>query len=282
MNPEELDEALEQLYAAAQLASGEGLKEEALKKVQEALDLLEAHGEESERHSFIDFMMLMGDICWAAGDYEGAYQSYHKVEQAEPERHDARAAMGVSLYHLCRFTAAQVILEMCTLDEPDDAEAWYYLGLLNLRLGKHEVAYKHFAMAHELQENNFLLPVEMPEEEIISIAEAIFDELPESIRDALENVPIILQARPEEELLYSCDPPMDPTVLGIFDGVPLPERDSTYQETTPTRIVLFYENIWLVAGDRTTLEEELWVTMKHEIGHFFGLSEEELAERGLD
>jgi len=60
------------------------------------------------------------------------------------------------------------------------------------------------------------------------------------------------------------------------------DESSSTIHTAPTRIVLFSENIWLIAGDRATLEEELWVTLKHEIGHYFGLTEEELAERGLD
>ncbi|MCC6547700.1 metallopeptidase family protein [Candidatus Sumerlaeota bacterium] len=280
--PDNIDPQLEQLYNSAQSASSEGLKEEALKKCEEAIELLESYGEETERHSFSDFVMLMADIHWTAGDYEAAYGEYQRVANHDPERSDARVAMGVALYHLCRFTASQTILEMCSLEDPEDAEIWYYLGLLALRSEKRELARNHFELAHELQENRFLLPVEITETEITEIVQALVDEIPEAIRNALDNVPVILETRPPDELLFSSDPPIDPTVLGIFDGIPVIEESSTTIHTAPTRIVLFSENIWLIAGDRATLEEELWITLKHEIGHYFGLSEEELAERGLE
>lgn len=282
MTPEELDEALNQLYHSAQSASSEGLKDEALKRCEEALELLESNGEDTERHSFADFVMLIADIHWSAGDYERAYQDYHRVALNDAERLDARVAMGVALFHLCRFQAARTILEMCSLDDPDDAETWYYIGLLALREGKRELAMSHFNSAHELQEDRFLLPVDISEAEIAEIVERLVEEIPQPIRRALENVPIILEKRPEEDMLFSADPPLDPTVLGIFDGIPAIDMGSTTIETSPTRIVLFYENIWLLAGDRATLEEELWITLKHEIGHYFGLNEEDLAERGLD
>jgi predicted Zn-dependent protease with MMP-like domain len=282
MSPEELDQQLEQLFHAAQSASSEGLKDEALKKCEEALELLENFGEDTERHSFSDFVMLMADIHWAAGDYERAYGEYQRVALQDPERSDARIAMGVALYHLCRFAAAQTILEMCSLDDPEDAEVWYYLGLIALRHDKHDLAMSHFELANELQENRFLVPLEINEDDIVALMERLLDEIPGPIRDAIANVPIILEKHPTDELLFSSDPPIDPTVLGIFDGVPVIDTGSTSIETSPTRIVIFYENIWLIAGDRETLEEELWVTLKHEIGHFFGLSEEDLTERGLD
>lgn len=281
MSPEELDKALEQLYHAARSASSEGLKEEALKKCEEALGLIETYGEDSEHHTYSDFVMLEGDIFWGAADWEQAYQAYHKVALNDPERSDARVAMGVSLFHLCRFMASQVVLEQCSLDEPDDAEVWYYLGLLALRRDQPAIAMKFFREAHELEEDRFFVPVEMTDAEILEIVERMVAEIPEALRKPLENVPIVLEKRPSEELLFTADPPMDPTILGLFEGVPLPARDSTTVITAPDRVILFAENIWLVAHDRETLEEELWITLKHEIGHYLGLSEEDLAERGL-
>jgi len=282
MTPDDLDERLEQLYQGAQSASSEGLAEEALKRSHEGMELLEANGEDTDHHSYSDFVMLTADIHWSAGDYEEAYKHYHRVMVNDPERNDARVATGVALYHLCRFTAAQALLEMCSLDDPDEPEAWYYLGLLALRQDRTEVAMQHFSVANELMEDRFLLPEEIEEKDIVEIVERHLNELPDAIAAALDNVPIILEKRPSEELLFSSDPPMDPTVLGIFDGLPLTEESTLDAVLSPTRIVLFYENIWVLAKDRVTLEEELWITLKHEIGHYFGLSEDDLAKRGLD
>lgn len=282
MNPEELDQQLERLHQSAKSASSEGLTEEALRLCDEALALLETYGEDTERFTYSEFVMLTGDVYWGAGDWEMAYESYERVALNDPDRPDARVAMGIALFHLCRFQAAQTTLEMCSVSEPDDPEVWYYLGLLALRNDKRDLAMVHFETASELQEDRFSMPVEVTEDEVLDLTERLLEEIPEPIKDALQNVPIVLEKRPSEAFLFTCDPPMDPTVLGLFEGVPMVEADSSAVVTSPNRIVLFLENIWIVAGDPDKLEEELWITLKHEIGHYFGLSEEDLAERGLD
>ena len=281
MTPEELDQRLDALYTSAQLASSEGLTDEAIRRCEEALSLLETYGEETEHHTFTDFMMLIGDVHWTGGDYEEAYQHYARVAGMDPDRRDARVAMGVALYHLCRFQASQSILELASLDDPEDPEVWYYLGLLALRRDQKAVAMNHFRHAHELQDNRFPLPVEISEDDVVELVDRMLGELPADMKKALGNVAIIVEPRPDEDLLFSNEPPMDPTLLGIFEGTPHGLQSSEIQ-IMPTRVVLFYENIALVAGDRETLEEELWITLKHEIGHYFGLNEDELAERGLD
>lgn len=282
MEPEELDGALVHLYQSATSASSEGLTEEALKRCEQALELIETWGEEGETHSYSDFIVLKGDIHWGTGDYEEAFRSYYNVILNDPERFDARVACGVALYHLCRFHASREMLEKCSLEDPENPEVWYYLALLALREDDRALAMLFFDNAHELNEERYHLPVEITEEEIRDIVNRQIDTIPEEIRAVLDNVPIILETRPPMDLLFSESPPMDPTLLGLFDGLPLPEMSSENVVPTPTRIILFTENIWVAAHDRETLEEELWVTLKHEIGHFLGLNEEELAERGLD
>ena len=283
MEPDDdMEQRLERLYEAASSASAEGRMEDALRLCDEALELIESAGDEAESYSYSDFVMLIGDAHWGAGEYEEAYQAYHKVALNDPDRIDARVAVGVSLFHLCRFQAAQAQLEMCSVDDPGSAEAWYYLGLLSLRREQRELAMRHFETANELLEERFKVPVRIEEKDIIAIVERLVGELPAELRKALANVPIVIEKRPDEDLLFSEDPPMDPLILGLFDGIPLTEMAHDVIVTKPTRIILFIENIWLVAYDRATLEDELWITLKHEIGHFLGLNEDELAERGLE
>jgi predicted Zn-dependent protease with MMP-like domain len=281
MEPDDLENKLDQLYQSAQVASSEGLHEEALDRCDEGLRLIESNGDEGDRHSYSDFVMLTGDIHWGAGDYEEAFVAYQRVALHDPERTDARVAMGVALFHLCRFHASRAILEAVTVEHPDDGEAWYYLGLLALRDGKRDLAQTHFFRAHESDEERYFLPVDITEEEIIRIVEQQIADIPAELHESLENLPILIEALPGEELLMASDPPLDPTLLGIFEGTPLPEQSSMDPVTSPTRIVLFLENIRMVSRDRQELEDELWVTLKHEIGHFYGLDEDELEARGL-
>lgn len=282
MDPEELDKTLTHLYQSAQSASSEGLTDEALHRCEQALELIETWGDDAESHGYSDFIMLKGDIQWGAGNYEEAFQAYHRVALNDPDRHDARVAVGVALFHLCRFHSAREVLEKCSADDPDNPETWYYLGLIALRFDERPLALRYFDLAHDLNEERYQIPVEITEEEIRDIVDAQIETVPEQIREVLANVPIILEKRPSMDLLFSENPPMDPTLLGIFEGIPYPDSGPSTIVTTPTRIVLFTENIWLVANDRETLEEEIWVTLKHEIGHFLGLDEDDLAERGLD
>lgn len=282
MSPDELEARLDQLYSSAHSASSEGLRDEALRRCEEALALLEDYGEETERHSYADFVMLMGDCYWGAGEYEDAYRSYNRVVVNEPDRLDARVATGVALYHLCRFTAAKAVLEMCSLDIADDGETWYYLGLIALREERHELAMHFFETAAELEEQRFHIPSEVPEHELREMLTRLMEEIPEPFRNLLRQLPIEIRDQPPEELLFSCDPPMDPSLLGIFEGTAPGDPGATPGVVSIERIVLFRGNISLLAHEPQKLEEELWNTLRGEIGHFLGMSDEELAERGMD
>ena len=282
MNPDELDDRLEQLYSSAQSASSEGLTQEALRRCEEAMMLLENYGEDTEAHSYADFVMLVGDIQWGAGEYEEAYRAYHRVVQNEPDRLDASVAMGVALFHLCRFTAAQAALEMCSIDLPDDAETWYYLGLLAARRGRHSIGLQFIEMANELDEERYPMPRDVPDEEVTALAGRMIEEVPEPLRGMLKEVPIVFEDQPDEELLFSADPPMDPLILGIFEGMAAGDDARHPQMAAITRVVFYRDNIALFGRKQEKLEEELWSTLRDEIGHFLGLNEEEMAEQGLE
>lgn len=100
-------------------------------------------------------------------------------------------------------------------------------------------------------------------------------QLPDPIRLRIEHVPIIVQDRPDREAV---EQGFDPRSLGMFDGVPYAEHGST---PALTRILVFQRNIEDVVRDEAELEDEVYMTLLHETGHFFGLSEEDLDQRGL-
>lgn len=282
MEHDEYESQLEQLYSSAQSASSEGLAEEAIRRCEEALILIETHGEESDTHSYADFVMLMGDVHWAAGEYEDAWRCYHRVVLNEPERSDARVAMGVALYHLCRFTSSRVVLEMCSVEVPDDAETWYYLGLLTLRDGHRNTAYGFLEAANELEEGRFRMPVELSDDDIRRAVARLIASLPAPFAENLAKLPITIKDHPDEELLFSSDPPLDPTVPLVLDGIPHGEDATDPEHAHVEAIIAFRENLWLLGYDPEVLHDELFATVRQEIAHFFGLSDEELEERGMD
>ncbi len=109
-----------------------------------------------------------------------------------------------------------------------------------------------------------------------STAREVLAELPAQFRDKLHNVPIVLEERPHPSLVESG---FDPRALGLFEGL----EDSMRHEVAaaPTRIVLFYENLLDAFDDPRELAQEVEITLLHEIGHFFGLDEDEVADLGL-
>ena len=89
-----------------------------------------------------------------------------------------------------------------------------------------------------------------------------------------------VEAVPAEAILLEEEPPFDPAILGLYRGIPLPERTSDSQRE-PDTIHLFLHNLERVTGSREELLREIAITVYHELGHFFGFDEEELEELDL-
>lgn len=105
-----------------------------------------------------------------------------------------------------------------------------------------------------------------------------------SLKEYLQNVAILLDEVPKEDVLRQYDPPMPPgELLGYFSGYSLMERSvENPWSNLPSAIVLFRRNLQRYARNRDHLIEELRTTLYHEVGHFLGLDEEDLKERGLE
>jgi predicted Zn-dependent protease with MMP-like domain len=104
--------------------------------------------------------------------------------------------------------------------------------------------------------------------------------IPEMFRVHLGNIAIVVEDRPSQELLEEMGIPPDETLLGVFTGVPLPERSVTEPPLYPDEIVIFRKPLMEVCRSQAELEKEIAVTMIHEVAHYMGLSEERLDELG--
>ena len=74
---------------------------------------------------------------------------------------------------------------------------------------------------------------------------------------------------------------VDPRILGLFHGVPMPDESTLGPGATGT-IHLFARNIEAVSDDEAELREQIRVTVLHETAHYFGFDEEALRSLGLD
>lgn len=101
--------------------------------------------------------------------------------------------------------------------------------------------------------------------------------LPAPLRAQAEPLPVTYERRPSDALVEEGS---DPDLLGLFIGAAL---DEPHDSPLPPQIILFLENLWdFVEGDDEIYLEEVQVTYLHELGHYLGLDEIDLEERGLE
>jgi predicted Zn-dependent protease with MMP-like domain len=103
--------------------------------------------------------------------------------------------------------------------------------------------------------------------------------LPSGLRTAARQVPVACEAVPSTELLRDG---IEADTLGLFVGATRDEQEAG-TGLLPAKILLYLDNLWEFAGgDREVFEDEVAITYLHELGHYLGLDEDELFNRGLE
>ena len=101
--------------------------------------------------------------------------------------------------------------------------------------------------------------------------------LPKPLRERARELPVTLERVPNAGLQADG---IEPDTLGLFTG---PEFAEEGNVPMPPQIILFLENLWdLAEDDEKVFREEVQTTFLHELGHYLGLDEDELTERGLE
>jgi predicted Zn-dependent protease with MMP-like domain len=107
--------------------------------------------------------------------------------------------------------------------------------------------------------------------------EATLGALPKPLRERAEKLPVTFERRPNAGLQADG---IEPDTLGLFTG---PELADEGNVPLPPQIILFLENLWNFAGGSEEIFcEEVRTTILHELGHYLGLDEDEIAGRGLE
>ncbi|HJX51595.1 MAG TPA: metallopeptidase family protein [Polyangia bacterium] len=164
-------------------------------------------------------------------------------------------------------------------DDGRDADAWHGLGLCaearNDEAGKRRAWLRTLALDAERPLAEPLLS----EAQVAEAAEATLRELPQRARELIANVPILIVDLPARD---EVDKGLDPRLLGMFAGSPYSDASVMGGQPQLTQILLFRKNLERAAHDSEELSEQIRITLLHETGHFFGMSEDDLAEVGLD
>ena len=102
--------------------------------------------------------------------------------------------------------------------------------------------------------------------------------IPARFRKAIHNVAIVVEEEPSAALLREMEIEPPDTLFGLYQGTPLTERRWDYGNTLPDRVTLFQGPIERESEDEEDAVVAIGETLIHELGHYFGLSEEEIEE----
>ena len=110
------------------------------------------------------------------------------------------------------------------------------------------------------------------------LVEEAIDSIPQGFADAIHNVAIVIEDRPSREVLDEMEMGPDEGLLGLYQGIPLPDRQS-YGNALPDKITLYQREIEEECdGNEDEIVVAIGETLIHELGHYFGLSEEEIMD----
>jgi predicted Zn-dependent protease with MMP-like domain len=117
----------------------------------------------------------------------------------------------------------------------------------------------------------------MKREDFVKVAEEVLDSLPKEFRSRIENVAILVEDFPPNQS------PRRPgqqrrLLLGIFHGVPATKKSFFDLPTGPAHIVLYQKNIESVCSNEVEVRHQIRQTLMHELGHYFGMTEEQLTD----
>jgi predicted Zn-dependent protease with MMP-like domain/Flp pilus assembly protein TadD len=217
-------------------------------------------------------------------DLDGGLFLLRRAIKVHGEEGIYRAFEGQILFEMGRYEDARYSLERSLALDSASAHALYHQALVLEHLGDPKTAEKLFARAANLAPEIYPLPLRIDRRAFEAAAEEALESLPGEIRRYIANCPVIVHDLPERELVQSEN--VSPQVLGLFQGIPATEPGASPTHGTavvlaPDRVLLFRRNLEKIAQSEEDLVEQIQITVKHEIGHFLGLDEEELERLGL-
>ncbi len=102
--------------------------------------------------------------------------------------------------------------------------------------------------------------------------------IPRRFRREMKNLALVVESEPSAELLEEMEIEPPDSLYGLYQGTPLPERTWGFGNALPDRITLFQRPIEENCEDEDEIRMAIGETLIHEVGHYFGLSEEEIEE----
>ncbi|NIR50647.1 metallopeptidase family protein [candidate division KSB1 bacterium] len=122
----------------------------------------------------------------------------------------------------------------------------------------------------------------MKQAEFEKIVDEEIARLPRRFRKAIRNMSIVVEDEPDAELLADFGHDTETNLLGLYVGVPLPERAFGEEPYLPDQIFLFRRPLQRLSRTTAELRKQIRTTLIHELAHYFGFDDDYLTEIGLD
>ncbi|MDY6912831.1 MAG: metallopeptidase family protein [Chloroflexota bacterium] len=118
----------------------------------------------------------------------------------------------------------------------------------------------------------------MERERFQQLVDEAVDGLPSKLRESIHNVAILVADWPTQEQLEEVGIEHRSDLLGLYEGIPLPNRDSGYNMVLPDRITIFQKPIEMRYRSEEKIINKIQRTVQHEIAHYFGISDARLRD----
>ena|SRR5688500_10927357 len=120
--------------------------------------------------------------------------------------------------------------------------------------------------------------MQLPKEAFNKLVEEALNDIPRRFRKAMTNIAIVVEDEPSPEILAEMEIEPPDSLYGLYQGTPLTERGWGHGNVLPDRISLYKNPIEEDSEDHEDVIVCIAETLIHEVGHYFGLSEEEIEE----
>ena len=235
----------------------------------------EVHRGRSRFPESIDLMEWDAMLASEAAEHARALTLLDGVLSRAPRRFWPRRERAAVLLEQGRFddalAALDDVLAAARLRDADErASLQHDRGLCLDRLGRVEEAERAFRRAAILCPDSFFAPLRLPSDEFDALVERALEHVPKRFRRYLQQTIVTVDDYPSAEV-------EDPFVLGLYHGVPRPQRHASGTDD-PDTIVIFKRSHEVTCRDRAKLEDEVTRTVLHEIAHHFGIDHDDMGD----
>lgn len=262
-----------------------------LDRVKKALDqgdwggaVLEAEELLDEAPKHAEGLFLLGEALLELGDAQGAVDAYEQhLETAQAAgggdaamRAGALAGLAVARFECADLAGSVEAGREAVRMAPDLAETHFYLGLALERLpGRKSEAMSEFVAANQLDAEAYPFPARLDAKQWQALFAEALNMVSDDLRAFWGNIPVVFSEWPPLDELRAVDPPITPTVSGLYSGIP-PEEEDPWT-VKPTGLRLFTGNL-ARSGDRDGIIEEIARTLMHEAMDWVGETEDDVDE----